>query len=74
MSSWDKKLNGELNNERRFASHPNSTNAFVSGCSTYFANLYVIIKFVDNSYLGIIKTESLLLILISLTDCFFEPK
>ena len=32
MSSWDKKLNSVTAVERRFASHPNSTNAPV-GCS-----------------------------------------
>ena len=31
MSSWDKKLKSEPEVERRFASQPNSTNAFVSG-------------------------------------------
>lgn len=29
MSSWDKKLNSVTAVERRFASHPNSTNAAV---------------------------------------------
>jgi len=30
MSSWDKKLNSVAEAERRFASHPNSTNAIVA--------------------------------------------
>lgn len=38
MSSWDKKLSSVTIVERRFASHPNSTNAIV-GCCFGFYNL-----------------------------------
>jgi len=41
MSSWSKKLNSVIVAERRFASHPNSTNAIV-GRSYFIAGSLVL--------------------------------